>query len=233
MLNNKKSKFIFYHFNNYLSQTIETLKLIRHTIISDDVLASGALQERNWPYFIEWLLQFTNQQEVEIDCLEGLGTIEEIQIISESIENITIYKEVYNNLLNVAVDCIHDYFNYIESKKLKEIEKGLMLNYFFINFNNRQNAYQIIRAHSHFFYELGRFPGDQNQAVAPQGNISSFINTTNIISPNDLYKKFGATDVYGLVSVHFLAPFNRYLGSRIDISNDAMTKIFHNLSMQA
>ena len=53
MLNHKKSKFIFYHFNNYLSQTIETLKLIRHTIISDDVLASGALQERNWKYFIE------------------------------------------------------------------------------------------------------------------------------------------------------------------------------------
>ena len=51
MLTHKSSKFMFYHFNNYLSQINEPLQLIRHTIISDDALALGALQERNWPYY--------------------------------------------------------------------------------------------------------------------------------------------------------------------------------------
>ena len=101
-----------------------------------------------------------------------------------------------------------------------------MLNYFFINFNNRQNAYQIIRGYSHFVYELGCFPGKQNLAVVPQGHIPSFIKSMNIISPNDLNKKFGATDMHGLVSVQFLASFNRYLGSSIDISRYAMTEFF-------
>ena len=35
-----------------------------------------------------------------MDSLEGLGTIEEIQIIKDSIENIAICKEVYNNLFD-------------------------------------------------------------------------------------------------------------------------------------
>ena len=108
-----------------------------------------------------------------------------------------------------------------------------MFNYFFIDFNNQQNAYQIIRAYSHFFYELGRFPGNQNLAVVPQGNIPSFINTMDVILPNDLYTKFGATDVRGLVLVQSLTSFNRYLGNSIDISKDGMTEFFHNLSMQA
>lgn len=51
-------------------------------------------------YFIEQLLELTYQQEVEIDSLEGLGTIEEIQIMKDSIENIAICKEVYNNLFD-------------------------------------------------------------------------------------------------------------------------------------
>ena len=160
MLTHKNSTFIFYHLNNYLSQINEPIKLIPHTIISDNVLAFDALQKRNWLYFIERLLEVTHQQEIKIDGLEGLGTIEEIQIINHSIENITISKEAYNNLFNVVADCLQDYFNYIESEKLEEIKKDLMLNYFFINSTNQQNAYQTIRAYSHFFYGLEHFPGD-------------------------------------------------------------------------
>ena len=83
-----------------------------------------------------------------------------------------------------------------------------------------------------FIYKLGRFPGDQNLAVIPQGDTPSFIDTVDIISPNKLYKKFGTTDEHGLVSVQFLASFNRYLGGSIDISKELMTECFHNLSMQ-
>ena len=132
MLTHKNSTFIFYHLNNYLSQINEPIKLFPHTITSENVLALGALQKRNWLYFIERLLEVTHQQEIKIDDLEGLGTIEEIQIINHSIENITIWKETYNNLFNVVADCLQDYFNYIESEKLEEIKKDLMLNYFFI-----------------------------------------------------------------------------------------------------
>lgn len=87
------------------------MKLIHHTIIYDYALALGALQKRNLPSFIEQLLEVTYQQEVEKDGFERLGTINEIQIINDSIEYTTIYKEVYNSLFNVAADCLQEYFN--------------------------------------------------------------------------------------------------------------------------
>ena len=42
MLIDENSKFIFYHFNNYLSPINEPLKLIRYAIVSDNTLALGA-----------------------------------------------------------------------------------------------------------------------------------------------------------------------------------------------
>ena len=78
MLTYKNSIFTFYHFNNYLSQINEAKKLIHNTIISDDALALGALQEKIWLHFIERLLKVTHQLEVEIDGLEALETIEEV-----------------------------------------------------------------------------------------------------------------------------------------------------------
>ena len=65
MLTHKNSKFIFYNFNHSLSQINDPLKLIRHTIISDDALALCTLQQRNWSYFIERLLEVTHQQGVK------------------------------------------------------------------------------------------------------------------------------------------------------------------------
>ena len=136
MLIDENSKFIFYHFNNYCSQINEPLKLIRYTIVSDNTLALGALQGRNWSYYIERLQEVTDQQQIEIYGLEAAGRIEEIQIINDCIKNMTICKEVYNNLFNAVADYRRDYFNYIESEKFEETEKDLMLNYFFIDSNN-------------------------------------------------------------------------------------------------
>ena len=56
--------------------------------------------------------------------------------------------------------------------------------------------------------------------------------TNNILSPFDLYVNFNPTDAHGLVCVQFLAVLNVLLGGDEIISNNAMSKYFHNLSMQ-
>ena len=61
MLTNKNSKFLFYHFNQYLAQICQPLKFVRHSVISDNNYALTALQERRWQYFIERLLKQTFQ----------------------------------------------------------------------------------------------------------------------------------------------------------------------------
>ena len=48
----------------------------------------------------------------------------------------------------------------------------------------------------------------------------------------NLYEKFRSTDALGLVTTQFLASLNAYFGRDINISKDAMTEFYHNLSMQ-
>ena len=48
-----------------------------------------------------------------------------------------------------------------------------------------------------------------------------------------LYELFLGTRSHGLVSIQFLAALNLSLGRKEQISKDALTKIYHNLSLQA
>ena len=67
-----------------------------------------------------------------------------------------------------------------------------------------------------------------------QGEVSSFINTSDIISPGDLYDRLRASDARReLVSVQMLASLHMYLGSSPSHSQRTMTKFYHNLSVQA
>ena len=47
MLTNKNSKFLFYHFNDYLSQINEPTKSARHSIVANDNTAPEILQIKN------------------------------------------------------------------------------------------------------------------------------------------------------------------------------------------
>ena len=53
MLTNKNSKCFFYHFNNYLRQRNEQVKLVRHSVITNNETALEILQNKDWQYFIE------------------------------------------------------------------------------------------------------------------------------------------------------------------------------------
>ena len=57
MLTNKNSKFLFCHFNNYLRQINEPTKPIRHSVVLNDKTALEILQNKNWKYFIERVLE--------------------------------------------------------------------------------------------------------------------------------------------------------------------------------
>ena len=53
----KTSKFLFYYFNNLRRDFGKEPYQIRHTIILDDLHAIEKLQSKNWPYFINCLLE--------------------------------------------------------------------------------------------------------------------------------------------------------------------------------
>ena len=72
-------------------------------------------------------------------------------------------------------DCLRQAFNYIDKEQLKKIDKELQLNKFFIDFDYKHNAQDLLRAYPRFFNELGRYPGSLEFAIVPQGEIPNFI----------------------------------------------------------
>ena len=69
--------------------------------------------------------------------------------------------------------------------------------------------------------------------IIPKPDITRFVKTGEIISPNQLYKKFKRSDAKGLVSNQVLAALNIYLGGDVKLSRETMTEFLHKLSMQA
>ena len=64
-------------------------------------------------------------------------------------------------------------------------------------------------------------------------NMPLFVNSRDWISPRSLYETYVGRDMQGLTSVQFLAAFDKFLGSDKEISRNAMSEFFHNLSWQA
>ena len=56
---NKNSKFLFYHFNYYLEQNGDQMKKIKHNVVTQDYIAAEQIQDKNWKYFVESLLSFS------------------------------------------------------------------------------------------------------------------------------------------------------------------------------
>ena len=117
--------------------------------------------------------------------------------------------------------------------KLNKVNEDMRINYFFINLHNKCNSKEIINPNDHFFQKLWRFPGDLNLVPVPQEKIPKFIKANDIVLSAALYQSFSSGDCQGLISFHFPAAFNIYLGGRTAIFRNAMSKFFHDLSMQA
>ena len=227
----KTSKFLFHLFNKFQEVNGRNKQALRHTKLSDDNYALGEIQDRNWPYFIDKIIEysqgFLNLSDVEKD-------ITELNILRNTRDNFEILKGVYNKLLNAVAISLHQFLKEKSHLKKKEIETDLRNHNFEIF--DPQNAFiqnRILQTYIDFFYKTGRFPGNQRLISIPRGRIPSFINSEDVISPRYLYERYLSRDMNGLVGVQFLAALNKYLGGDKEISRNAMSEFFHNLSWQA
>ena len=56
---NKNSKFLFHLFNKYQVDRGKPKYPIRHSTLTDDNYALSTLQDRNWPYFINRIIEYS------------------------------------------------------------------------------------------------------------------------------------------------------------------------------
>ena len=90
-------KYLFYLFNDYLERIFEPIKLVCHSVITDDDLALELIQNENWQYFIETILTACKTNN---DGINNTVDLKNINLIKNSIENMTICKQTYLNFYN-------------------------------------------------------------------------------------------------------------------------------------
>ena len=231
-LANKNSKFLFNLFNKYQQDRGRKKYPVRHTKVRADDYALKTLQDKNWPYFINSIIEFSQG----VFDLNDIITADpdEVNILNDTRANFEIVKNLYNELLTSVGINLHEYFMNLDIDKKQKIDTYLINN----NYDtwDPHEAFiqnRILATYSDFYYETDRFPGRNSLVPVPMANIPLFVNSRDWISPRSLYETYVGRDMQGLTSVQFLAAFNKFLGGDKEISRNAMSEFFHNLSWQA
>ena len=89
------------------------------------------------------------------------------------------------------------------------MQDDLRLNlYSNIDLKNEPNKREILQTFDRFFFVFGRFSAINKLTIVPTGNVPTFVQSSDVILPSELYKRFKLGNTKGLVCVQFLAPLN-------------------------
>ena len=92
---------------------------------------------------------------------------------------------------------------------------------------------EVLQLFGRYYFKTSTFPTRKNLIYVPEGEMPSFLNANEKILPNLLFKKFNTSHAYGLVSTQLLCTLNIFVGGEKELSKNAMSEFFNNLSMQA
>ena len=75
---------------------LEPIKPVRHSVITDDDIALDVIQNENWQYFIETILK---TRQTNNGGINNTAELKDVKLIKNSVENITICKQMYQNFV--------------------------------------------------------------------------------------------------------------------------------------
>ena len=125
-LTNKNSKFLFHLFNKYQEDRGRQKYPIRYSTLTDDNYALQTLQDRNWPYFISRIIEFS-QGFINLNDLTTSDSTEN-NILNNTRANFEIVKDLYNELFNSVGINLHEYFKNFEIVEKQRIDTDLTNN---------------------------------------------------------------------------------------------------------
>ena len=120
LLANKNSKFLFNLFNKYQQDRGRKTYPVRHTKVSADDYALKTLQDKNWPYFINCIIAFSQG----VFDLNDIITTDpdEVNILNDTRANFETVKNLYNELLTSVGINLHEYFMNLNTDKKQKID---------------------------------------------------------------------------------------------------------------
>ena len=233
---NSTSKFLFYNFNNVRNNIERRPPIkIKHSEIVENAVGLNVIQNHNWQYFIETILEISNNKNLlDRDSFKDDEDFEDYLIIEKTQENLKYCKEFYNGVF----DDISYFFQraIFESQDhvIEKMEEDLANHrIFYKKLKKVESQNDLLMIFSNFYFKTGRFPGFFELINVPPGENPDFIEKNDKISPFEINEKFSNTDSYGLASVQFLAVLNVFFGGDKILSKNVMSEFLHNLSLQA
>ena len=161
MLTHKNSKYLFYSFNNFLNRIEKQPKLVCRTKISDDTFVLENLLERKWSYFLQRPLTVPENEDSFLFSTQS--SVEENQIIFDTIEKLVLCKSMYNPIYIGIADNFREYLQSLPQNEFDNIDQDLHSNdIFFENLQHETHSKEIINAFNYFFYKHGWFSGNLN-----------------------------------------------------------------------
>ena len=125
------SKFQFYHFNNLRCDLGEKAYKIRDTIVSDYQHALETLQSKDWPYFINRLVE-VSEGDITWLNLHGISQnendVEELKIINDIIENLEICENYFAAIYANGSSSFQNYLKIAPDVLIEKMEDDLRLN---------------------------------------------------------------------------------------------------------
>ena len=106
MLSYKNRKFLFYHFNDLLNQSGRA--------VTDNYIAAEEIQNQNWQYFIEQVLEVCKDKEIG-------KTIKKSQdFLLDTVENVAVAKKSYETFYNIIE---WNFYSAVEKVSLDEYDE--------------------------------------------------------------------------------------------------------------
>ena len=87
LLTFKNTKYLLYHFNDLLESSGQPIIKIKHSKVTDDYIAAEEIQNQNWQYFLERVMEVCKSKEIG-------STIKKSEyFLLNTVENVTIAKK--------------------------------------------------------------------------------------------------------------------------------------------
>ena len=233
---NATSKFLFYNFNNIRTGIERKVPYpIKHSEIVSNEIGLETIQNYNWQYFIEKIINILNQEQLlERDDFKDDEEFEDYLIIEKTQQNLKYCKEFYNSVFDDISHFFQRKIHEIPIESIHEMREDLS-NYsiYFKDIKKVESSKKLLKIFSDFYFKTGRFPGSYNLLNVPPGINPPFIKKNDRLSPFEIHEKFNGSDAYGLISVQFLAALNVFFGGDKLDSQNVMSEYLNNLSLQA
>ena len=176
-------------------------------MVTDNYLAAEEIQNQDWQYFIERVL--------EVCKFNGANLIKPgEEFLLSTIENVTVAKRVYTMVFNTVTRNFNLTIQDLGYSRTKDISDD-----FSIKNYSYQDSLTNFNDWIFYYYLYGKFPGSDEFVNVPYHKKPYFLKTETQLCPSNLYSKFSATMAKGLVFLHALCALNIYFGGNKDILN--------------